>query len=298
MRILFDATDSGFGNNGGSRSVIKSAEVLATFGHEVVLLGLNKYTWHKPMGISFVNIINDKFDVAIACSAKSVKHTLDVDAKKKFYSIRGYEIWNHSPEELLKIYKSIPCIVNSSWLYEMLRSHNIDSHLIYAGLDFDKFYDKNQLRDSFGAIYHEKHKTKNHLFSMALSIKTKRKLRLLNKDIVNPTEKQLNHWYNKLLIWFSPTELEGFHNPPSEAGLAGCTLLCSNHPKNGMNDYTIDQETALIYEFGNMKMACDLLNQLFDDYQLRERLNKNLINLLKTKIGDRITNMRKLEELF
>lgn len=296
MKILFDGANVGFGNCGGSKTIMKCAEVLASFGHEVYVSGLVRYNWHKPKNIKFTQkTYNQKFDAAIACSAKDVPHTLVQDAKRKFYYIRGYEIWSNSKERLLSAYKTIPCITNSGWIYNMLKSNDIKSKIIYPGLDFDIFYNMNEKRSGFGAIYHTRHRTKNHDFALKLARKTKIDIKLLNKDIIGPTEQKLNKWYNKLLIWFAPSQNDALHIPPQEASLSGCALLCSDHPQNGTYDYAIDRQTCLVYKHNDINMALEYLKELASDESLRKRLNNNMVDLLRTKIGSRQRNMKEME---
>ena len=120
-------------------------------------------------------------------------------------------------------------------MQQFLASHGVSSHLIYPGLDTDKFVDLGGKRGGMGAIFHKRHKTKRHRDAVAVSAGCGVPLRLLNRDIVNPSEDELNCWYNKIAVWFSPTELEGLHNPPMEAGLAGCALVCTDHPRAGID---------------------------------------------------------------
>ena len=119
---------------------------------------------------------------------------------------------------------------------------------------------------------------------------------MLNHNIKNPTPEQQNDWYNNIKVWYSPSELEGLHNPPIEAGLAGCALLCSDHKMSGTQDYAINGETALVYPAGNLKVAAKYLGKLMSDDGLRKQLNLSLVSLLNTKIGTRENNMKKLIE--
>jgi len=301
MRIIFNLYNTGLGNNGGTRTVIKCGEILADLGHEVIMYTnvSSRYTWGN---IKKVKILVDdkppKCDIVIATGYHSVENTLRTNADKKYYYIRAYEQWNANEYKLLESYRKLNCIVNSSWLYKYLKKNNIQSEIIHQGLDFNIFYIKKNItkKDRMGAIYSERHKTKRHVDAISVSKMIKCQLKMLNKDLKNPSEEELNIWYNKIKVWFAPTELEGLHNPPMEACLAGCALVCTDHNRSGMSDYAIHNKTALVYPARDLKAAGSFVRQLLDDNDLRLRLNKNMVERLVVKIGSRKENMKKLIE--
>ncbi len=297
MRIVFNLRNVGLGNNGGTKTLVRCAETLQTLGAEVSL-SVNhpvKYTWSK-VKVPIVRKIPNA-DVIIATGYNSVKSTLRSTISSKYYYIRGFETWQVPPKKLIKSYKSLRCIVNSQWLHSYLASVNVSSRVIYPGLDFDQYVDNDLHRDNImGAIFHSKHKTKRHCDALLLSQQCQIKLQLLNRDIKNATSKDLRRFYNKCKVWFSPTELEGLHNPPMEAALCGCALVCTDHLRSGMGDYAIHNETALVYPARNLSIAAKYVKDLLNNEKKRRRLNGNLREILRAKIGDRCSNMRKLLE--
>ncbi len=298
MKIVFNAHRVGFGNNGGSRTIIKCAEALAALGTDVVLFGVNKYTWHKPHGVKFHS--GDQCppcDVVVATGYRSVKNTLTAKTSKKFYYVRGYELWQANKTKLIESYKSLRCIVNSRWLHNFMAESKIHSDIVYQGVDLDKFHNTGGDRDGMGAIYHEKHKTKRHQDAIAVAKILRCKLELLNRDIINPSEKKLNRWYNHRKVWFAPTELEGLHNPPMEAALAGCALVCTDHPMSGMHDYATN-ETAMVYPARDLEAAADCVKKLLVDSELHTKLSGRLAKLVGDKIGSRSKNARRLLSIF
>ena len=297
MRIVFDLHNVGLGNNGGSRTLIKCAETLSLLGIDVIMYSNvpSKYTWHQP-AINYVQGSRmPNSDIVIATGYDSVRHVLSAKARKKYYYIRGFERWRTSESKLFQSYKALHCIVNSQWLYSLLKSKKIPSSIIYPGLDFKKFKDLGLPRNhGFGAIYSKQHLTKRYRDAIAIQKMTGLVLQSLNKDISNVNDTEMNIWYSTVGIWFAPTELEGLHNPPMEAALAGCPLVCTDHPRSGMQDYAIHKKTALVYPAGNIRVAIKYIEKLLDDKKLRQTLNKNMVDLLHKKIGSRKSNMRKL----
>lgn len=299
MRIVFNLQFTGLGNNGGSRTLIKCAEALADLGHDVIIsASSNKYTWHKKIKVPITKNIPE-CDIIIATGVSSVKSTLNFNkAKKKFYYIRGFEIWVAKEKRLIKTYKSLNCIVNSEWLRDYLTEHQIRSELIYPGLDFNDFYVTNKNRENIiGGIFSKRHKTKRHEDVIELGERLGYKVLLLNRDIKNPTVPELRDFYNKISVWVSPSELEGLHNCPHEAALCGCSLVVTNHKQGGVSDYANDQ-TALIYPAGNLNVAAERVKQAMTDGQLRQDMQAKMGELLETKIGSREQNMKKMIEIF
>jgi len=302
MKIIFNLQNVGLGNNGGSRTLIKCADVLSGLGNEVVLHSNHKsrYRWHtidKGVKMSLSNKIPNG-DVIIATGYGSVSSTVSSKISKKFYYIRGFELWNAKKKNLLNSYKSLKCIVNSSWLYDYLLSRGIKSDIVYAGLDFDIYYDKEEARgDIIGGLFSKRHKTKRHSHVIDISKKCKKKLVMLGRECRNRPFSEINEFYNGIKVWVSTSELEGFHNPPTEAAMCGCAIVCTDHHRGGVSDYAINNETALIYPSGDLKFAAKCVMRLMNDYKLRNKLDKNMKALLSSKIGDRESNMKRFMEV-
>lgn len=296
MRIVFNLHNVGLGNNGGSRTIIRCAETLGRLGEEVILFSniKSRYSWHIPENVTFVNC-NDspKSDIVIATGHGSVQSVCESIAKIKLYYLRGYEVWITKPQCLISHYKKLKCIVCSEWLYNMLKKHNINATLLYPGLDFEWFYDLDYKRKGIGGLYSDRHTTKRHNDVITIANAIGCDLSMLNRDIKHASSDQARKWYNGLKVWFAPTELEGLHNPPMEAALCGCALVCTDHPKSGMSDYAIHSKTAMVYPARNLEIAAKYIRILLKDEDMRKELNVNMVNLLRSKICSRETNMQK-----
>jgi hypothetical protein len=302
MKIVFNLHNVGLGNNGGSKTLVRCAEILALLGHEVVMYSNveSRFNWHKPIGVKMKGGKRPPAsDIAIATGYKSVDSTVSSDASKKFYYIRGFELWQAKEKHLMASYKKLNCIVNSGWLKGHLEDRGISAKLIWAGMDFDRYYNLNEYRqDIIGGLFHKKHKTKRHSHIQQIAENSGYDLKMLGKDCKNPSLKKLNIFFNSIKVWIATTELEGFHNPPTETSLAGAGLVATDHSMSGMSDYAIDEETALIYNSGDLNQASENAKRLMTDNNLRLRLNNNMIDLLKSKIGSREDNMKKMVEYF
>lgn len=304
MKVCFNVHNVGLNNNGGSRTLIRCVETLVDLGYNAFFWsGPIRYSWHKHHAPRIGGDIHPKADVSIATGYNSWIFTYKSNSRIKCYYIRGLELWKTPEKNLLASFKKMPHVfVNSQWLLDYMKSHGIQAKLQYPGLDLNWFKDLDDSeRRGVGALRNTRHRTKRHDHIDHLEELLGQPIHQLNRHIKHPSPTQLNLWYNKLKVWFAPTELEGLHNPPMEAGLAGCALVCTDHPRSGMQDYAIHGKTALVYPAGNIKKAKEYVELLLNDEDLRRELNENLKKLLITKISSRETQMtnfvNKLKEI-
>jgi glycosyltransferase involved in cell wall biosynthesis len=298
MRIVFNLKVTGLGNNGGSRTLIKCAETLQQLGHEVTLwCSANNYRWSKiqvPVKPKMPSC-----DVIVATGYSSVPTTVAAKVKRKFYYIRGFELWRAPEAKLLRSYKSLNCIVNSEWLQRYMRDKGISAHLVYPGVDFDIFKKEFDDRENIlGGLFSKKHATKRHKDIISVGKRLGYQVLLLNRDIKNPDPENLRSFYNRVKVWMSPSELEGLHNCPFEAAACGSSLVVTNHKHGGVSDYAIDGETALVYPSRQLDVAAKHVKQLMEDDALRNKFHINMNVLLKKKIGSREQNMEKMVRIF
>ena len=296
MNILFNATVCGLGNNGGTKTIIKSGEVLKCLGCGVsILADVNNYTWHKHNLYFRPDISFCGYDTIVSVSVWDVDSTLEISKKhglKPVWWIRGWEKWVKGEEwlisQLRKFYEFGGLLIcNSSWLVDHLRSLNMYSELCFAGLDLN-FWKDYGMRDcngklTIGGLWSDKHKTKRFdiLERVMYHFGDKFNYKILKNNLNNV---QLRNFYNECDIWIATSELEGFHQVPAEAALCGCYVIATNNKKGGTCDY----------------------DKYFRKYNDKEELicflNKShcfgMVNNYEVcRIGDRETNMKKFLEL-
>ena len=294
MYIVFNLLKTGLGNNGGSRTILKCAKALEQLGHRVDFVSdtPSRFTWfpHKAQ----LPHLPPRCDLLIATGISSVKSTLQANAGKKAYYIRGFELWKATERILLKSYRAgLINIVNSEWLQRYMKRKKIPCHLVYPGLDLEDFYIEKNLRgrNKVGMLYNTR-KIKRFNWGNFLGEKRITFGNERNANLCRPSAQQLRKFYNRCAIWFAPVTLEGLHNPPMEAGLCGAVLVANSGRRSGMSDYAIHEKTALC--FSTRKEAQEQIQMLLGDIRLRRNLSKNLRDLLLTKIGTRRKNMRRL----
>lgn len=304
MKLAFNSSYSGLGNNGGTRTIIKCCEALRKLAHDCdIIAAVDKFTWfeHRPP----IRYISKDLDAVIAVACTDVYSTLKILAPVKAWYIRGHENWTMSDQKLRELYNSdVLNIVNSRGLQQLLAAYGADSKVVYQGIDFDLWKDKG-LRSNdkirIGAIYDEKSTKRWTDFAKLAQILGHKdyeyvaagskmpKEDFLSWFRLNANVSQLNELYSSCHIWFAPTELEGLHNPPMEAALCGCLIVCSDAPMNGMGfDYAFDGNTAMVYRAGDVDHAAELIKN--PNWDCIERMD----NCLRHDIGTRENNMRKL----
>jgi glycosyltransferase involved in cell wall biosynthesis len=113
------------------------------------------------------------------------------------------------------------------------------------------------------------------------------------KKDANRDEK--NYIYNNVSIWLSPSELEGLHMPPAEAGLTECCVVGSEAEMSGTQDYLAHNVTGLVSK-DDLDSFIKMVIYALENKEVRHNLGGNL----RTKIvslGSRKDNMYKLLEL-
>lgn len=308
MNIVFNMLHCGVGNNGGCRTIIKCCEVLNKLGHRCDTAAfVDNFTWfdHKPV----IRQIPRDTDVLIAAACSDVENTITSQVNKKAWYIRAHETWAMEEPRLAKYYqdKRIANLVNSEGLKRKIDelSPSMPAEVVYQGIDFDWWEDrslrpKDKIR--IGCLHTKQPRKRWKDFVKLSKIlghdhyeyvgmgNHNCKDGFLTEFIYNATAEQLNGLYSSCHIWFAPTDNEGLHNVPMEAALCGCLIVCSDHPLNGMvMDYAF-KSTAMIYEFGNLEKAASLIQS--PDW----RLIKNMQDYLRSVIGTREENMKKLVE--
>lgn len=302
MRICFVALHpywGGLANGGGTRTILKSAEVLRDMGHRVDIAACaDRFTWfaHPPI----ITKIPKDSDVVVAVSASEVNLVLKQApaSARPVWWMRGWETWQRPKEKILAKAAKIQTFTNSTWLRDKLRRHMIGAELCYAGLDLDGWHaGGTRSADAFcvGALYHKFHKTKRFdLYERVCDriderVGKKIKRVVLNrKPFCNLDIPGLQDMYSQCDIWFAPTTLEGFHNVPAEASLCGALVVCADCSSNGMGDYATT-ETAMLFDSEQ-----DAIDRLMNpDYEKVKKMQ----HVLLEKIGSRQRNMNRFVEL-
>lgn len=320
MRIIFDVRGVGLGNNGGSRTIVRSANMLKRLGHVVTILDTSNsnYTWDK---LETPHIVwNNKYvidaDFIIATGVNSVTYTLNSNQRfgKKLWYIRGWETWNLDESKIIDLVRNpnIIKVVNGTCLKNKLLSYGESSEVIYPGYDFNEIYFKDLRKNNkviiiggllnFGKKRYTKRSewilnTYNNLIRDGYNIDIRlygcegNPIGFNQKYTHSPTMEQKNKLYNMIDVWLAPTELEGLHVAAAEAMSVGCAVVGTNAHMNGMDDYLIHAVTGLKSD-NNFNSFYDYTRGLIMDKEYIDILGEHGINKIQS-IGSRKDNMQK-----
>jgi len=321
MKILFNLMNVGLGNNGGSSTIIKSANMLQELGNEVSIVdtGKNQHTWSE---LKVPHIITQSFnnvpdaDAVIATGYGSVRSTVRLPKRcgVKFHYIRGWETWNMKEIDIVNHVLKQPThkIVNGVGLQRRLKSRGYDSKVLYPGYDLEDFTQikiRNKIGDLLilGGLYNQGTKRRDKrtkwIFDAVEILRNKYRIQLwmmgddpmpnnplIDKYFQKPDVHTKNTFYNHINLWLAPTENEGLHMPPAEAMLTGCPVVCTNAPLCGMHDYMVDGETGLVSE-NRFQSFVEKIEILLKDKDRMFTYGAACRNKI-FKIGSRMNNMK------
>ena len=298
MKISFDLRLVGLGDNGGSSTLVNSANTLVDLGHEVYIVDSmrNFHTWTKLKAKHIVNSLPDA-DFLIATGYRSIIPAVNAPSRCgiKLHWIRGWETWKMSESDIVALVLKAPTIklVNGIGLQKKLQQYNCSSYIVRPGYDIENFKPlgirENNKKIILGGLYNEgrgnQKKRTAWLFETVFKLKSKRddikfwlfgthkrpKRFLMENYIRKPSLKEKNLFYNNINIWLAPTALEGLHMPPAEAMLTGCPVLGTDNDMNGMQDYLTHMKTGLICN-DNLDSFVEATNNFINDRDLQIQL--------------------------
>lgn len=328
MKITFNLQNVGLGNNGGSATIVHSANMLHSLGHTICLVSEkdNMFEWFDLDGPTYVKtngLVHDypNADVVIATGAHSVQLVLNAPLGRgiKFWWIRAHETWAMGEKQLFSFYanEQINLLVNSQCLQTLVRDKaRREVPIVRPGMDFHNFYMYSD-RDYFpnecirlGALYCDKPRKRfdwvTQIYKTCKTIGVPIELHLfgtykegLHTDdyteyLYQPTVEELRNFYNSIDVWLAPTESEGLHMPPQEAMLCGCLVIGTNAKLSGMQEYLVQRKTGFIVS--HWGQAVNVLKSLLNEKDVLKEVRTNAIAKIHS-LGDRQENMRRFAKL-
>lgn len=325
MKISFNLISCGLANNGGSQTIIKSANMLQKLGNVVTIVdsGQNKNTWN-PLECNYIKVKDLKDypsgDAVIATGYRTVDSTVKLPERcgKKYHYIRLFENYLFDEVGLRKIMKApTKKIVNSICLQRKLLEYDEKSVIIRPGHDFNQIYPIESIRNKkngeiiLGGLYNEGSKRKNKrtewVYEVYRCLKNEGKnvkLFMFGSDgipkfhtdyyVKDPDIKLKNEILNKIDIWLSPSCLEGLHIAPAEAMLTECCVVGNNSDQSGTEDYLMDHETGLVSENNFLSFLVNV-QILIKHKIMRIRFGKSGRQKILS-LGDREINMKRMME--
>jgi len=310
MKICFNAYGIGYGNNGGTQTIYRMAMALNSMDYTVELVSDvdSRFTWFTlPSEIKHVKSNKTDADVVIDVSTSAIRG-LNTDARR-FLWLRGLETWRTPLEDILKEIKeySGEVLVNSERL-QIVFINNLYKKfkILYSGIPVDDLVKQDRIHKNFsiGALYSER-KLKNWFLSENIFNKLGREspdvksLSFGMDDMKGSSSIYFkNPDFNKKLklmstcdLWLATSVNEGLHIPPMEAALCGACVVAPRNEASGVMDYA-NNETALMYS--SDEEAFDKIMYGYNNRNEMARLNQNMVELIKNKIGDVYINAGRL----
>lgn len=270
MRIAFCNIDSywgGLANNGGSRTILLSCEHLRRLGHTADIVSpVDKFTWFKhPRPLK--KIPKDA-DVLVAVAISDVKHVMKAaNGRTMAYWARPAETWQYSKEKCERRLKKFVAaggivMVNSGWQLEYWSERDIDTTVVWAGMDFELYEpgtSEQRGRESTIAAQYSTKPRKGCDHVLALMLKLGRKLYRYTgfgsenapdywvRYTKNASSSQVRKIYRSAKYFLCPNTLEGWYNCAAEAALCGCTLVVRDSRSNGSSDF-VTRENSIVYQ--------------------------------------------------
>lgn len=320
MRIAFYCNHpyyGGLNNNGGTRTIVRSAATLRSMGHKVDIVACaDKYTWEKHPKVR--RKLHPETDRIIAASVSDVEGAVRHKPKKAkvFWWCRLLEAYQMPKSKILKRAGMVEVLVNSQWLRSWFKKNGIPSRIVYQGLDVADWTD-----DGFCA-------NDKPIIGFLLSKKPRKQFYQIKKIVqrlgtsyqyvgfgakgdlndeikmfiterlacfkTNPSHAQLDRLYNMADIWLATSSSEGLHNPPMEAALCGCLLVCNGAPAGGTADYCVGGETGIVYKKNDPEDAVLRIRNIVheESHSYIDAAKK----LVSEKIGTRQIAMERLLE--
>ena len=269
----------GLGNNGGSQTIVNSANTLHKMGHDVTIIDNmhNKHTW-TPLLAEHLIIKNIKNCPPCDCIIGTGINTFEnvskcTVAKHKVHWIRGWELWQKKESAMIKMFENnldVHLLTNGIGIQSLLEKYNISSTIQLAGLDIPIVKRLHNYKKSsvlrIGGLVNYRHDTKQteyifkvykylcqilpdvvELYTYGTS-SVKRHLLDDHIHLVSPDKQAKNDMYDKIDIWLSTSVSEGFHIPPAEYMLTGGVVMGVDHPLNGTKQYLLNNKTGLVVE--------------------------------------------------
>ena len=282
----------------------------------------NKVSWFDLKAkFKIVPIISDFFirdaDIVVANHWPTVVDVLNLDSAKgiKFNFIRDTNPWMSNPNLEIETFKlDVNNIVVSGWLKDYLNQElELDVEgVVQNGTNLQDFeYERKEYKDppTIGMIYYDHpQKGMDDGFKVLKKIKNKYpavKIQIFGltkpdfipfdtEFILKPDKNKLRELYGSSEIFLFPSIQEGSGNPPREAMVSGCALVSTN--VGCIPQCTIQGETALVTEPGDINGMIELISSLIEDPSKLEKIGKSAKNYIRNFTWDKSAD--KLENIF
>ncbi|NDW09984.1 glycosyltransferase [Dysgonomonas sp. 520] len=278
------------------------------------------FSLDRDIEASYINTITDKeikdAEIIIATwwSAALEMGKLSSQKGEKINLIQGFEDWEGNKELLYKSYnmKDATNIVVASYLKEIVDKHSEKpSILITNSIDTDVFHITNAIEErnpqSVCMIYSDQ-QIKGSAYGIEALKVLKEKYPKMQAEVfgVCRRPKNLPEWityhqkpedlykiYNRNAVFVSNSLTEGMSLTPMEAMACGCACVVTGI--EGHSEYSVDGETLLLYNVGDVGQLVEKVSQLLNNDEKRVRIARKGNEFIQQFSWDKAVN--KLEDI-
>ena len=247
MNIAFYAMVSGLGNNGGTNTIVRTANELIKMGHDVDILArvdyFNKVS-HRPC-IDRVDRV--EYDAVIGVSYMDIqnmhKQFLLGYEEKKYWWMRLWDSERIGWTGVTQLAMMQPTFVNGEWMQKELENHGVKSKLLRQGVDSDYWVPDESKRIPLrvGSCYRPEPRKCQGDFRLLEGIW---KAASFN-SVRDLSPEDLRSWYQSLEYFLAPARLEGCPNTVLEAALCGCKVIARRQKEAGVAELLGDNACYL-----------------------------------------------------
>lgn len=292
------------------KTLKRKIKAVAKFFYVKLLYGKSGYTWYKrdqSIHEKFVWSLNERTipaaDIYIATAVNTATYLdrLNVDRRKKYYFIQGYENFIVPDDDYIKWTYRLPLkkIVISQWLEKLMKEEGQECVVIPDGFDFNKFRqiipveEKNKYLVSM--LYHVTANKDAVMGLRAMEIARQQipQLRLVMFGVYKkpadlptwvtyyqkPSMELHSEINNNAAIYIGTSRKEGWGMTVGEAMMCGQAVACTDN--DGFKEMAVDNVNALLSPVGDANaLAANIVKLVMND-DLRHSLAKKGFESIK-----------------
>lgn len=290
-----------FAMNGyDGKNIFKRIYCLLSLLKSLVMYGRSVRNWFnldsrvKELFVSkldYKKVPSSDVYIATYVSTAPLLNKYPIEAKRKFYLIQDYEIWEKgwSEDKTRQTYHyDMTKFVISGWLKDLLKGEGVESIKIPNGFNFDYFKKTIPIeqKDKYCiTVLYNKNPHKGVEFSLAAvrSVKInypQLKVKLFGtyksrpeelddwmEYYSNPNQELHNKLYNESSIYVAASTYEGWGLTIGEAMICGCAIACTD--TEGFKEMVVDGKTGLLSPVRDVEALSQNIMTLIEDDELR-----------------------------
>ena len=313
MKCIFTLGSPAIG--GGTNVIFEHATRMAKEGEEVYIvtdrvIDPKEYSWHTSAHllkwVTYNDIVDEEFDIAIATWWRTVYETYRINAKHYVYFVQSIESRFYPENEIgLKILAEMTymlgmkVITEATWIKEYLDKYGVDSYLVHNGIRKDIF--------TLNGETFKKSKGLRVLVEGPVDVEFKnvpKTIKLVNESeadevwLLTSSDVKEYPGVDKVFSQVPPKDcakiyrscdvivklsyIEGMFGPPLEMFHCGGTSIV--YDVTGHDEYIVHEKNGLVAKTDDDQKVIEYINNLKDEKYLN-KLKKEAIKTAKNWVS-------------